>query len=228
MELTIIDHIVFNPDLESIERKLKIKPGSPRAREIESLVEEAAQIARPKAMYKLVAVEVENDTQLKLDGVQFSSRILCINLGDIQRAFPYLITCGIEIFEWMNCFKDPYMGYLADTITSFTLVDARAQTMTHIKSQYGLMKTATMSPGSLEDWPLQAQLPLFNLLGDPKTAIGVTLTESLLMIPRQSVSGILFETDSDFVNCQLCPRNKCPNRRAPYDDELYTRYLPSH
>jgi hypothetical protein len=45
------------------------------------------------------------------------------------------------------------------------------------------------------------------------------------MIPRQSVSGLLFETEKDFVNCLLCPRDTCPNRRAPYDPALRDQYL---
>jgi hypothetical protein len=47
--------------------------------------------------------------------------------------------------------------------------------------------------------------------------IGVRLLDSMLMLPSQTVSGLLFETESDYVNCQLCPREHCPNRRAPFD-----------
>jgi hypothetical protein len=41
------------------------------------------------------------------------------------------------------------------------------------------------------------------------------------MVPTKSVSGIIFPTEADFQSCQLCERENCPNRRAPYDEMLY-------
>ena len=61
-----------------------------------------------------------------------------------------------------------------------------------------------MNPGSLADWPLREQRPLFGLLGNVRAAIGVTLTPSLLMTPTKSVSGILFPSEETFASCQLC------------------------
>ena len=43
------------------------------------------------------------------------------------------------------------------------------------------------------------------------------------MVPTKSVSGILFPAEETFASCQLCPRDDCPNRRAPYDPELFER-----
>ncbi len=225
MDTIIIDKITFDPDSETIVKELRTKPGSKRASEITRLINDAIAISCPKAMYKIVEVGITDDNQVLLDGMLFTSRILCVNLREVHRAFPYIITSGIELHNWKNSIKDPFTGFLADTITSFALSDARKKTMTHLSETYGLRRTATMSPGSLEDWPLQAQLPLFDLLGDPHEAIGVHLTESLLMIPRHSVSGILFETKTDYVNCQLCPREKCSHRRAPFDSEKRKQYL---
>jgi hypothetical protein len=78
-----------------------------------------------------------------------------------------------------------------------------------------------MNPGSLADWPIGQQVPLFSLLGDTERAVGVRLSSSLLMIPRKSVSGFQFPSEETFASCQLCPRSVCPNRRAPYDNALF-------
>ena len=91
----------------------------------------------------------------------------------------------------------------------------------HLKTCYKLGKTSAMSPGRLANWPIREQRPLFSLLGDPETAIGVHLTESFLMIPNKSVSGIRYPTEESFESCQLCPREGCPNRKAAYEPELY-------
>ena len=86
-----------------------------------------------------------------------------------------------------------------------------------------MASTAVMNPGSLTDWPLREQRPLFALLGDVRSAIGVELTDTLLMVPRKSVSGIVFVAEETFASCQLCPRYDCPNRRAPYEAGLFER-----
>lgn len=226
MTATIIDQIPFTPDLEHIIRVFKVKPESATGKELKRLLDQARSIAKPKAMYKVVTVEVGEKDKVYLDGVPFRSQVLCVNLEGVRRAFPYIATCGLELHHWRLSFLDPFTSYLADTITAFGLESALETFTTYLADQYDLGKTAIMNPGSLEDWPLQAQIPLFKLLGNPQTAIGVSLTEAMLMIPRQSVSGVIFETDKDFVNCQLCPRDNCPNRRAKYDGGLRTHYQP--
>ncbi|MGE5222062.1 MAG: vitamin B12 dependent-methionine synthase activation domain-containing protein, partial [Omnitrophica WOR_2 bacterium] len=82
-------------------------------------------------------------------------------------------------------------------------------------------KLAAMNPGSLEDWPLSEQNSLFALLGDVTETTGVRLTDSMLMQPTKSVSGIYFTSAEGFASCQLCPRQACPNRRATYDPDLF-------
>jgi hypothetical protein len=81
-----------------------------------------------------------------------------------------------------------------------------------------------MSPGSLMDWPLEEQKPLFSLLKGAEKLIGVRLTENLLMIPRKSVSGIFFPTEVTFLSCQLCRREKCEWRKARYNEGLAKQY----
>jgi hypothetical protein len=81
-----------------------------------------------------------------------------------------------------------------------------------------------MSPCSLEDWPITEQAKLFSLFGDTEKAIGVRLTERMLMLPRKSISGILFPSEEEFKACRLCPREKCPSRRAVYDEGLAAEF----
>ena len=41
------------------------------------------------------------------------------------------------------------------------------------------------------------------------------------MIPNKTVSGLLFPTEEDFHTCQVCHRDPCPNRRAPFDAAVW-------
>ena len=89
--------------------------------------------------------------------------------------------------------------------------------------KYKLGKTATISPGSgdVTVWPIEQQRELFALFVDVENLVGVRLTESFLMTPNKSVSGIRFPTEIDFQSCQLCHRENCPGRRAPFDKKLW-------
>ena len=46
------------------------------------------------------------------------------------------------------------------------------------------------------------------------------LTQSCLMLPSKSSSGIFFISENDFNNCRYCPKLECPNRSAPFEKEL--------
>jgi hypothetical protein len=81
-----------------------------------------------------------------------------------------------------------------------------------------------MAPGSLSDWPIEEQGPLFGLLGDVKASIGVRLTRNLLMLPAKSVSGFYFPTEVSFYSCQLCPRKRCESRKAKYNKAMADEY----
>lgn len=45
------------------------------------------------------------------------------------------------------------------------------------------------------DWPIQEQRKLFEIIGNTKDLIGVELTDSCLMLPIKSVSGIWFPAE---------------------------------
>ena len=77
-----------------------------------------------------------------------------------------------------------------------------------------------MNPGSLEDWPLSGQSDLFKLLNNQGNTIGVELTDSMLMIPNRTVSGIRFVSEDGYSNCELCPRDNCTHRKKPYIPDL--------
>jgi hypothetical protein len=113
--------------------------------------------------------------------------------------------------------------FWADAINQAVLGAAMGSFRAHVTAQFAVPQMMTMNPGSLADWPIREQRPLFALLGDVKAAIGVALTPSLLMTPTKSVSGILFPSEENFASCQLCPREECPNRRAAYDPGLFQR-----
>ncbi|MHB0878098.1 MAG: vitamin B12 dependent-methionine synthase activation domain-containing protein [Anaerolineae bacterium] len=218
MEATIIEHIVFEPDVEALAKKLHA--GS-AIDELRTLVEQAAAIARPRALYGVAYIEERGDDYVIIDGVRFSSRVLRVNLEQAHRVFPYLATAGGELEQWANSLDDVLLRFWADTIYESALRPAMQALDAAIDERYRPGHTSRMNPGSLKDWPIEQQAQLFALFGDTRSSIGVELTDSFLMLPRKSVSGLRFPMEAQFESCQLCPRDGCPGRRAPYDAALY-------
>lgn len=224
-QAAVMDDIVFRMSLQNLMKKLRVKEGSRYADQLGSLVEEAKEIASPRAMYRVAYVDSRDESGVVIEGIPFRSRVLRVNLDAVHRVFPFVVTAGLELHEWTQVQDDLLVRYYADVISETAARSAAATLKAHLVRRYGLGRTSTMSPGSLADWPIQAQRPLFALLGDPEEAIGVRLTDSMLMIPSKSVSGIRFPVEKTFESCQLCQRGRCPSRKAPYDPELYeSRY----
>lgn len=223
----VLDDIEFRVDRPRLFRRLGIGRGDGPGDELEALVSQAERIGRPRALYRAAAIDERRGAETVIDGVVFTSRVLAVNLGSADRVFPYVLTCGTELQAWSEALDDPLAGFWAETIKEFSLGSATARFLAHVEETFRIGASSSMNPGSLPDWPLREQGPLFRLLGDVTSAIGVTLSDSFVMLPTKSVSGILFPTEHDFASCQLCQRAECPNRRAPYDPELFEKRYAS-
>jgi len=142
------------------------------------------------------------------------------NLSEVERVFPYIVTCGVELDTVAISQNDVLAGYMLDGLKELALRQAIEYLKKHLAETYGLdtERMSTMNPGSgnRNVWPIGQQRQLFRLLGDVEGLVGVRLTDSFLMTPNKTVSGILFPTEVPFVSCQLCTRENCPRRRAEY------------
>jgi hypothetical protein len=190
---------------EQLLKKLCLRENNPYKTRILELALKAQEIAKPKGLIKTSFIESKANDCVIIDGIEFKSRVLRVNLEEVHRVFPFVVTCGHELDLWSREITDIFESYVADVIKEMILYSA----------------SANMNPGSLPDWPINEQRSLFQLLGRVKELIGVELTESFLLIPVKSISGIRFPKEGTYENCQLCPREKCPGRKAPYDSDLY-------
>lgn len=224
MENTVIlGNVVFDVDAAGLRRHLRIPDASRHAEQLRPLLLEAQSLARPKAVYRIAFIDSKSRDSVIVEGTTLTSRVLRVNLDKAHRVFVYVATCGTELEEWSKSVRGMLERFWADTIKEMALRSAVEALNNDINDRYSPGATSTMSPGSLEDWPIEQQRPLFAILGDAAEAIGVRLTESLLMVPTKSVSGIRFPTEESFESCQLCPREKCPGRTAPFEEGLYER-----
>ena len=185
----------------------------------------AKEVARPKALYKVAYVDDIQSPQVTIDGVTFNSDVLAGNMEGVHRVFAYVCTCGTEVDEWSHLEKDYVVGLWLDIIKERFLVDAGNYLRDYIKDQYSLEVLSSINPGSGDvlNWPITQQNQLFSLIGGIGEETGVRLTESCLMLPTKSTSGLYYGSSTEFVNCFLCQRINCPNRRAEYTPGMRKR-----
>jgi len=222
MDAELLENFPFQIDLEDLFKKMRVRETSPQGEKLSSMVAEAQAVGRPKAFFREAYVESRGDDHVVIDGTLMKSRVLRVNLDSVYRVFPYVATCGLELEGWSKSYGDILEKYYADVIkeSALRLTFRRLQ---QVLAEKLALKLSRMNPGSLPDWPLSEQRSLFTILGDGPRSIGVQLTDSFLMMPIKSVSGIYFPSEVSWENCQMCPREKCPGRRAPHDPTLYER-----
>ena len=221
--MEILVRIPVTLDMQEVGRRLHMKRHGNWS-EVLALADVAQPLIHARAVYRVCYIDEKLENAVRIEGICLKSHVLRKNLDRVERVFPYIVTIGGELEARAAAGKDLLEQFILDTMGNVALAGARAYVMDHIRSRFALRGMSFMSPGSLKDWAIEEQTPLFSLLGDVKSAIGVRLTESLLMIPRKSVSGIFFPTEIPFISCQLCPRNACQSRKAPYDEVVASEY----
>lgn len=188
------------------------------ADELEEMLEEALPIADPVVLFGICPVAAD-DGKISVNGVTIPSDLAFSKLNGKNRCFPYICSCGTALEKWSEQYAGDLLAeYWADEIKKYFLMRIRLEFNAYIKENY---KTgghlATLNPGSIAAWPISGQAELFAVLGGRdfvKEQAGVIYTDSFLMLPSKSFSGIAFESETFYENCQYCPIDKCPGRRA--------------
>jgi len=219
-----IDAIPITTSYEQVLEKLKIKDEED-IEMVRGLFETAKRIVQPKVLYREAYVEEISGKNVRLNDIAFESDVLAVNLKNVHRVFAYVTTCGTEIDNWSRNEKDYVVSMWLDMIKEMFLREVNVFFREYIKNAYKIKTLSAINPGSgnVDTWPISQQVQLFSLIGNVKEEIGVTLTGSFLMSPVKSTSGLLYPSDTEFVNCSLCAREKCQGRCVPFDRELYER-----
>jgi len=131
----------------------------------------------------------------------------------------FVCTAGVvftDLFSRYNQEGNYLEAFIADTIGSLTVEKAmdKIQEILALEMQAdGLQITNRYSPGYC-NWALSGQRELFEQLGE--LPIAVSLTESCLMLPIKSVSGIIGVGENIQkrpYSCQICKNKTCNYRR---------------
>lgn len=214
-----LELISISQDLEEIRKRLNMNIGGDWPH-VKTLIEIAQPLIKPMAVYKASYIESKLENAVVIDGIRLTSCVLRKQIDNERQVFPYVVSIGDQLEDKIRNCNNILDQYYLDIIGNVALSTVRKYLERNLRNKYALNCLSSMSPGSLEDWPIEEQKPLFSILGDVETSIGVRLTENLFMIPIKSVSGIYFHTEIPFYSCQLCPRKDCTSRKADFDEKL--------
>ncbi len=203
-------------DVNEIAARLRFDPMKAGFESLDGLIAFAEGLIKPRGVMTVGFVGTKGERTVEVAGVTFESPVLRQNLEKANKVFPYVITVGPELERAAVSQGDLLRQYYLEEMANIALEKAAAWLALRLEKRYGVGPLSNMSPGSLEDWPITEQTKLFSILGDTERTVGVRLTDSLLMVPRKSISGILFPSEEGFVACQLCDRPRCQGRKAPY------------
>ena len=187
--------------------------------EFMDIFDECAKVADPKYIFTQREVRQEGDVTYVGES-SFDSHIMAVNMKDVTVAWPYICTCGRELYDLAQSKDDPLERYWVDQISEQYLHHAGALANAEIKQFSGKETLYSINPGSPKEFHISNQRPLFAIFGDTEALCGAGLTPTFLILPYKSSSGIYYDSEVDFNSCAICHQENCPNRRAPFDEML--------
>jgi len=187
METVILEGFDIEPDRDELSRLLGRKNGegigAPAAAAagkiktaVESALEESRELLEPKAIYVMAA-------GADLPGSDIFT--------DLEKVAFCVCTIGPALEERVTALSkegDMLAAVVLDAIGSSAAEATASYANDRIEeaaAELGLKTSCRASPG-YGDWDVKEQKYLFELV--PAESIGVTLTESSMMVPRKSVS----------------------------------------
>ena len=217
--MKIIENIPIKLDADELVKGLRIRRNVIYIRDkLDSLIETSSPVINPKALDSVSFVDKIEGNRVTIGNTVFTSKVVRMNLEQGGRVFPYIVTAGFEL-DAVELLKGQSV-MLLDQVKTVVVSKAYLYLRTHLAEKYGITKLSSVGPGRLDEWPITQQRNLFSLFEDNVDRIGVRLTQTCLMVPVTTVSGLLFPSEAGFESCELCSRENCMGRKAAFDSKL--------
>jgi cobalamin-dependent methionine synthase I len=189
---------------------------------VNDYIENYHDFMAPSYSYTIRDIESIQGNRIAIgDSIILESKVIARLLERCQKIAVFALTIGNQLEEMV--------AYLAENglVLQATVLDAIGSGAAEKMADYvedrirrlakieGLVTSWRFSPGYC-DWEVSQQKMVFQALnGD---SAGIRLTESLLMIPRKSVSGIIGiglpnRNIENYNPCHTCKKEDCPGRR---------------
>lgn len=186
-----------------------VTPNTATQQETQTVVEEVSPWLRPQFCYLVVPEQPDFDM----------GKIILRQLRGSEAYALFVCTSGVEYEAYQQRLKDEgdmVRVFIADALGSVIAehcADRMEETLQESIDKLGWHHTNRFSPGYC-GWHVSQQQRLFPLFGGH--TCGITLTDSSLMVPIKSVSGIIGIGEKvrklDYT-CGLCDFKQCYKRK---------------
>lgn len=216
--LETLDNREIKIDKKEVLRYLgygKNKADNAVLEKIEDIIKQMTNCLSLRASYEKYPLILMDD-MLCFGSIKTASADLKRNLSGCTEVIVFCATIGIDADRIISkCgVTSPADMVIAQSVGA-TFIEAWCDILCNRFSKMeGKVLKPRFSPG-YGDFPISEQKELLNMV-DASRKIGVTLTESLLMMPSKSVSAIVGvggETTHAKGGCKKCDNKNCPYRR---------------
>lgn len=162
-----------------------------------------------------VIADRENRVLISKEQIFQTGKIVTNQLRYLEKAAWYICTIGEKLPDYSRILMeegDIMEGYVADVAGNLiveTAIDKLHSLLEDQMAKNGLLITNRYSPGYCE-WDIREQKKLFSLF--PENYLGVRLTETSLMQPIKTVSGVIGigeKVKNNPYTCDYCTQQNC-------------------
>lgn len=188
---------------------------------IDFLIDNAYSVCNPKSIWGVFEPEFSDKVYLKGTNLAFEGKDILKHLQGAKKVAVLAVTLGINAEREILKFQqfDMVSAVIADAVFDAYIESAADGVETEIVSfakKQGLYPNWRFSPG-YGDFPIETQKGIADVLNLSKT-IGLTVTESNILIPRKSVTAVIGLFDKEqprrIGGCENCNmKDKCNNKR---------------
>lgn len=216
----------FEVDIQQILNRIGYEDGNEPSTRILSLVNDYIdnyqEFLAPSYAYTVKDIISTNYNQVKIEGnIVLQSFKLTRLLERCKKVAIFALTIGDSLEEMVDYLARMGLVLKASVLDAIGsgsaeklagLVEDKIKAIAAIE---GFVISRRFSPGYC-DWKVNQQRMLFQALGT--LPHGVTLTDSCLMVPQKSVSGIIGlglpnKEIEKYNPCTSCAKRECPGRR---------------
>ena len=228
--MTVLDKWDLRLDVDVVLRSQGADPAAIRKRSpslvesAERALEEGKPLLQPRVTARCLLIEDMHNGRLKLEGNgRLSGGLLAEHMGGAQEAVIVLCTVGEALERRVAEIskEDAVYGLSLDGVGSAgveALANAACALFEEEATEENCQVTIPLSPGMV-GWPVEHGQPqIFDLLDAGE--IGVQLNESMMMLPRKSLTfvlGIGKELMAGGRTCDYCSLKETCRYRDHYD-----------
>ena len=219
LEFTHVLHRLHIDDADSARNK-------PYMEALDQGIPLVAQKAQPCICYRTYSFSCISQGAMKMDGVTLEpGDVVAGKLADAHSCCIGIATIGADVEDAARAIKEKTLlhSFALEALGAIALDAALEEYFRHMESvcaESGDFLGVPLSPGETAGWPVGDQGTIYELLSEELQ--GVTITDSCLLIPKNSVSFIVGIYDHKVKeegdsHCNYCSmREKCLYRNEQH------------